>query len=66
MPASAQTTTLPGIDVSHYQGMPDWSQVQGDGVKFVFNKVTDGTLTLDAQYASNKQEVEALGIAFGA
>lgn len=66
MPASAQTTTLPGIDVSHYQGTPDWSQVQGDGVRFVFHKVTEGATILDGQYATNRPQIEALGVAFGA
>jgi GH25 family lysozyme M1 (1,4-beta-N-acetylmuramidase) len=66
VPASAQTTTLAGIDVSHYQGSPDWSQVQADGVTFVFHKVTEGTTILDGQYATNRQQIEALGLAFGA
>jgi len=66
LPVSAQTTTLPGIDVSHYQGTPDWSQVQADGTKFVFHKATEGTTILDSQYATNRQQIEALGMAFGA
>jgi len=66
LPVSAQTTTMPCIDVSHYQGAPDSSQVQADGTKFVFNKVTEGTTILDGQYASNRQQIESLGMAFGA
>jgi len=31
-----------GIDVSHYQGMPDWRLVKNAGVNFVFIKLTEG------------------------
>jgi len=59
-------TTLPGVDVSHNNGTVDWSQVRASGTKFVYAKVTQGTTFLDSQYATNKQQVEALGMAFGA
>ena len=29
---------LPGIDVSHHQGLIDWSQVAGSGQRFAFAK----------------------------
>jgi lysozyme len=66
VPASAQTTTLPGIDVSHWQGNVDWSQVQSTGTKFVFAKATEGKTIADPQYAANKQGVEAQAMPFGA
>ena len=31
---------LPGIDVSHHQGLIDWSQVAGSGQRFAFAKAT--------------------------
>ena len=65
-PAEAAKLTLPGIDVSHYNGSPDWSQVKADGVRFVIAKATEGTTFLDDHYAANKQQVEALGMAFTA
>lgn len=66
VPASAQPTTLPGVDVSHHNGDIDWATVQADGVRFVIAKATEDTTFLDDHYATNKQQVEALGMAFGA
>lgn len=34
---------LKGIDVSHYQGNPDWGKVKADGVDFAFIKASQGT-----------------------
>ena len=34
--------SLPGIDVSHYQGTIDWAQVSASGVRFAIAKATDG------------------------
>jgi GH25 family lysozyme M1 (1,4-beta-N-acetylmuramidase) len=65
-PVAAAPARLPGIDVSHYQGTPDWSRVKSSGVRFVIAKATEGTTFLDSQYSTNKQQLEALGIAFGA
>jgi len=66
MPASAAPTTLPGIDVSHYNGKPDWTKVKAAGTRFVIAKVTEATTFLDDHYANNKAQVEALGLAFTA
>jgi len=65
LPVNAQST-LPGIDVSHHNGAPDWSQVQQDGIKFVIAKATEGTAFQDPTYLTNKQQVEGLGMAFTA
>jgi GH25 family lysozyme M1 (1,4-beta-N-acetylmuramidase) len=66
LPAAAAQSTLPGMDVSHHNGDIDWTKVKGDGTKFVVAKVTEGTGFLDDHYASNKQQAESVGIAFGA
>jgi GH25 family lysozyme M1 (1,4-beta-N-acetylmuramidase) len=55
-----------GIDVSHYQGRIDWSQVAASGTRFVFAKATEGRNYLDPTYLENKAGAEAHGIAFGA
>ncbi len=65
-PATAASPALPGIDASHWNGKPDWSQVQGSGVKFAFLKATEGRAFLDPMYASNKQQLEALALPVGA
>jgi GH25 family lysozyme M1 (1,4-beta-N-acetylmuramidase) len=66
LPAAAASSTLPGIDVSHYNGEVDWSRVQGDGIRFAIAKATDGTNLVDERYAANKQQSETLGLAFTA
>lgn len=30
---------IKGIDVSSYQGNPDWSKVSNSGIKFAFNSL---------------------------
>ncbi|HSL14751.1 MAG TPA: GH25 family lysozyme, partial [Actinomycetota bacterium] len=53
--ARAQTAgTLPGIDVSHWQGTIDWTQVAASGVRFAIAKATDGREGVDPQYLTNK------------
>ena len=57
---------LPGIDVSHHQGLIDWSEVAGSGQRFAFAKATEGSTFVDPNYAFNKSEAEMAGILFGA
>lgn len=64
-PASA-ADYLEGIDVSHWQGEPDWAQVKAAGVRFVIVKATQGTDRVDAQYERNRTELRANGIPFSA
>lgn len=58
--------SLPGIDVSHYQGAIDWTQVAASGVRFAFAKATQGQNYVDPTYATNEAGAAAAGIAFGA
>ena len=58
--------SLPGIDVSHYQNLIDWTQVAASGVRFAFAKATEGTGYIDPMYATNLAGAAANGIAFGA
>jgi lysozyme len=44
--------TVKGIDVSYYQGTVDWAAVAGDGVKYAFIRVSDGTGTIDTQFSA--------------
>jgi GH25 family lysozyme M1 (1,4-beta-N-acetylmuramidase) len=57
---------LPGIDVSHHQGLIDWSQVAGAGKRFAIAKATEGRSFIDPNYAFNKTQAEASGLVFGA
>ncbi|MBI3647932.1 MAG: hydrolase, partial [Actinobacteria bacterium] len=65
--ASAATKdTLPGIDVSHWQGKIDWTKVAADGVTFAIVKATEGRNYVDPMYATNAAGATANGIAVGA
>jgi GH25 family lysozyme M1 (1,4-beta-N-acetylmuramidase) len=57
---------VPGIDVSHHQGVIDWSQVAASGQRFAFAKATEGRTFVDPNYAFNKSGAEMSGVAFGA
>lgn len=62
-----------GIDVSVYQGVPDWNAVRAGGVTFAMIKAsqgrseTDGSVRLfeDAQYRRNLRAASAAGIRCG-
>lgn len=57
-----------GIDVSKWQGVPDWRQVVGDAqhIKFVFVKATQGTTYTDAHFDSNCKGANSVGLDVGA
>src|SRR5436190_10905515 len=59
-------STLPGIDVSHYNGTIDWFQVKDYGIKFVFAKASEGTTFVDDRYAEYRAGTSAAHIRFGA
>lgn len=55
-----------GIDVSHYQGMINWSQVAASGqVHYVFCKATESNTLMDNTFAYNVREARAHGIPVG-
>lgn len=57
--------TLPGIDVSVYQGSVNWPNVKAFGAAFVFTRVSDGTFT-DPEFNSNWTGIKAAGMVRGA
>jgi GH25 family lysozyme M1 (1,4-beta-N-acetylmuramidase) len=57
---------VPGIDVSHWQGSIDWTQVAAAGTRFAIAKATQGRAYVDPQYGINKAGAELNGIVFGA
>ncbi len=57
---------LPGIDVSRHQGTIDWAQVAASGQRFVIAKATEGLLSVDPTYATNRAGAMAAGLVFGA
>jgi GH25 family lysozyme M1 (1,4-beta-N-acetylmuramidase) len=56
-----------GIDVSHWQGTINWSQVAGDpkAIKFVFMKATEDTNYTDPTFNTNLAGAAAAGILAG-
>ena len=50
-----------GIDISRYQGSPDWSAVKGDGIEFVIISTGDGKGT-NPLWTSQAQGAQAVGI----
>jgi lysozyme len=55
-----------GIDVSHHNGVIDWSRVASDGIDFAFMKATESTGFTDPKFASNWAKAKAAGISRGA
>jgi len=64
--ADATTSTLEGIDVSHWQGTISWTKVAAAGKKFAIIKATESTDYVDPQYATNHANAKAAGMWTGA
>ena len=58
--------TLPGNDVSHWQGTIDWLKVARAGKLFVFMKATDGHDLVDPTFLTNRAGARANGLLVGA
>ena len=58
--------TLPGIDVSYYQGVIDWEAVANDGIVFAIIRVSDGPTHIDTQFQNNWQGAKENGLIRGA
>jgi GH25 family lysozyme M1 (1,4-beta-N-acetylmuramidase) len=58
--------TLPGIDVSHWQGDIDWRRVAGAGKRFAFIKATDGHDFVDPMFLINRAGARDHGLLVGA
>jgi len=76
-PASATTSLRPasgsrggviteGIDVSHWQGVIDWSKVSAARKRFAYVKASDGTTFIDDRYVANRAGAKAAGLLVGA
>lgn len=57
---------LPGIDVSHWNGLIDWPAVAAAGTTFAIAKASEGRSYQDPTYATNEAGATANGIVFGA
>src|SRR5256714_3531030 len=68
VPTAPQTNPawLEGIDVSHWNGSIDWSQVASSGERFAIMKATEGVSYVDPTYAHNRQAALAAGMVVAA
>jgi GH25 family lysozyme M1 (1,4-beta-N-acetylmuramidase) len=57
--------TIPGLDVSHWQGVIDWARVGTTPRRFVFVKATDGDGTVDPTFVTNRDGAKANGLMVG-
>ncbi len=65
-PVVAAGPYLEGIDVSRWQGQPSWRDVKAAGIRYVIAKATQGTTTVDPEYARNRTRLRANKIPFSA
>lgn len=56
---------IQGIDISHYQGTPNWKQVAKAGVKFVICKASQGATFVDHNVEANVKGAKAAGLFVG-
>ena len=65
-PVPTPATTLEGIDISHWQGPIDWTQVSAAGKRFAYMKASEGTTYVDPTYLTNRAQARAAGLYVGA
>src|ERR1043165_5723604 len=58
--------TILGIDVSHYNGTINWTQVSAAGKTFAWCKATEGISYTDPTYATYMTGGNAAGVVMGA
>lgn len=57
--------TVPGIDISEFQGDIDWNQVKASGVVWAYARIDDGTY-MDTKFDQNWPAMKAAGVLRGA
>lgn len=60
------TTTVPGNDVSHWQGSINWKSVYTKGARFSYAKATEGTSYRDPNFGANYTGAYKAGFIRGA
>ncbi len=55
-----------GLDVSHWNGLPDFKALRAEGMQFVFSKASQGTSFIDSTYRQHTAEARAAGLLAGA
>jgi GH25 family lysozyme M1 (1,4-beta-N-acetylmuramidase) len=55
-----------GLDVSHWNGYPDFGMLRQQGMRFVISKATQGTSFVDHTYTRHTREARSAGLVAGA
>ena len=55
-----------GIDISHFQGLVDWNQLQDQSIQFVIIKASQGNHYIDKHYQSNWKKSQSTTLWRGA
>ena len=58
--------TILGVDVSSYQGTPNWAQVKAAGITFAYAKASEGTGIADGDFVYNETNGNSAGLIMGA
>jgi len=62
----ARANNLFGIDVSSFQGQPNWSSVYANGARWAFAKATEGNYYTDPDFAYDMSHGKSAGLMMGA
>ena len=65
-PAPALAQRPLGVDVSHYDGTINWTNVKSSGISFAWAKATEGVSIPDAYFSINAVNAKAAGVCIGA
>ena len=57
---------IKGLDVSHWNGYPNFTKLHNQGMRFVFSKATQGTTIKDATFKQHTKDARAAGLLAGA
>jgi GH25 family lysozyme M1 (1,4-beta-N-acetylmuramidase) len=57
---------IKGLDVSHWNGAPNFGTLRNSGMEFVFSKASQGTSMQDETFLRNTSEARAAGLIAGA
>ncbi|KAF2201321.1 N,O-diacetylmuramidase [Delitschia confertaspora ATCC 74209] len=63
---SAVSATVPGFDISHYQGTVNFKGAYSSGARFVIIKATEGTSYKDPNFSTNYAGATSAGLIRGA
>jgi GH25 family lysozyme M1 (1,4-beta-N-acetylmuramidase) len=65
-PERGRSSTVPGMDVSSYQGTVDWTTAYADGARFAFIKATESTDYINPDFAAQYNGAYDVGMIRGA